>query len=66
MNELDKSRWKKVERLADKMAYVLEAVIRWRKEKEAIAQGMDFKIGRPRQIYQGPGKMDYIPLKKRK
>jgi citrate synthase len=26
----------------------------------------DFKIGRPRQIYQGRGKTDYIPLKKRK
>jgi citrate synthase len=26
----------------------------------------DFKIGRPRQIYQGQGKTDYIPLKKRK
>jgi len=26
----------------------------------------DFKIGRPRQIYQGQEKTDYIPLKKRK
>ena len=33
MNEIDKIRWKKVERLADKTAYVLEAVIRWRAEE---------------------------------
>ena len=33
MNEIDKIRWKKVERLADKTAYVLEAVIRLRAEK---------------------------------
>jgi citrate synthase len=25
----------------------------------------DFKIGRPRQVYQGPNRTDYIPLKKR-
>ena len=33
MNEIDKIRWKKVERLADKTAYILEAVIRWRAEE---------------------------------
>lgn len=26
----------------------------------------DFKIGRPRQVYEGNGKMDYVPLEKRK
>ena len=26
----------------------------------------DFKIGRPRQIYRGPAKNDYVPIEKRK
>jgi len=42
MNEIDKIRWKKVERLADKTAYVLEAVIRLRAEK--IKLGIDHEI----------------------
>jgi hypothetical protein len=44
MDELDKSRWKKVERLSDKVSYVLEAVIRWQEEKETLeAIGMEGK-----------------------
>jgi hypothetical protein len=41
MNELDKRRWLKVERLSDKVSYVLEAVTRLRSEVEAWRTGED-------------------------